>query len=101
MKSTDGWSATSRTATRLPLSKLTICWYPTFGPIYHGISLLAETDCFVHMSSTADRIEQEIKSLADADKLRLVDAILADLDRTVDRSHLGRRIAKAMGSLES
>ena len=33
------------------------------------------------MSSTADRLEQEIKSLPDIEKLRLVDAILADLDR--------------------
>ena len=33
------------------------------------------------MSSTADRLEQEIKSLTDIEKLRLVDAILADLDR--------------------
>jgi putative addiction module component (TIGR02574 family) len=33
------------------------------------------------MSSTTDQLEQEIKSLSDAEKLRLVDAILADLDR--------------------
>jgi len=33
------------------------------------------------MSSTADQLEQEIKSLPDIEKLRLVDAILADLDR--------------------
>ena len=33
------------------------------------------------MSSTADKLEQEIKSLADVEKLRLVDAILADLDK--------------------
>ena len=33
------------------------------------------------MSSTADKLEQEIKALTDIDKLRLVDAILADLDR--------------------
>jgi Putative addiction module component len=33
------------------------------------------------VSSTADKLEQEIKSLADVDKLRLVDAILADLER--------------------
>ena len=33
------------------------------------------------MSSTADRLDQEIKLLADVEKLRLVDAILADLDR--------------------
>lgn len=33
------------------------------------------------MSQTADRLEQEIKLLADVEKLRLVDAILADLDR--------------------
>ena len=32
------------------------------------------------MSSTADKLEQEIKSLPDIEKLRLVDAILADLD---------------------
>lgn len=33
------------------------------------------------MSSTADQLAQEIKSLPDIEKLRLVDAILADLDR--------------------
>ena len=33
------------------------------------------------MSSTADKLEQEIKALADVEKLRLVDAILADLDK--------------------
>jgi putative addiction module component (TIGR02574 family) len=33
------------------------------------------------MSTTADKLEQEIKSLADVDKLRIVDAILADLNR--------------------
>jgi putative addiction module component (TIGR02574 family) len=33
------------------------------------------------MPSTADKIEQEIKSLPDIEKLRLVDAILVDLDR--------------------
>jgi putative addiction module component (TIGR02574 family) len=33
------------------------------------------------MSSTADKLEQEIKSLPDIEKLRLIDAILADLDR--------------------
>jgi putative addiction module component (TIGR02574 family) len=33
------------------------------------------------MSTTADKLEQEIKSLADVDKLRIVDAILADLTR--------------------
>ena len=33
------------------------------------------------MSSAADKLEQEIKSLADVEKLRLVDAILADLNR--------------------
>jgi putative addiction module component (TIGR02574 family) len=33
------------------------------------------------MSSTADKLEQEIRSLPDIEKLRLVDAILADLDR--------------------
>jgi len=38
-------------------------------------------DYFPRMSSTADKLEQEIKSLADVEKLRLVDAILADLDR--------------------
>ncbi len=32
------------------------------------------------MSSAADQLEQEIKSLPDIEKLRLVDAILADLD---------------------
>jgi len=32
------------------------------------------------MSSTADKLEQEIKSLADVDKLRIVEAILTDLD---------------------
>lgn len=38
-------------------------------------------DYFLGMSSTADQLEQEIKSLPDIEKLRLVDAILADLDR--------------------
>lgn len=38
-------------------------------------------DYFHHMLSTADRLEQEIKSLADVEKLRIVDAILTDLDR--------------------
>jgi len=38
-------------------------------------------DYFHHMSSTADKLEQEIKSLADVDKLRIVEAILTDLDR--------------------
>ena len=33
------------------------------------------------MPSTADKLEREIKSLPDFEKLRLVDAILADLDR--------------------
>ena len=43
--------------------------------------LPAPMDYFFGMSSDAERIEQEIKSLADIDKLRLVDSILADLDR--------------------
>jgi len=38
-------------------------------------------DYFQFMSQSADRLEQEIKSLPDVEKLRLVDAILADLDR--------------------
>jgi putative addiction module component (TIGR02574 family) len=38
-------------------------------------------DYFPRMSSTADKLEQEIKSLPDIEKLRLVNAILADLDR--------------------
>jgi putative addiction module component (TIGR02574 family) len=33
------------------------------------------------MSSTSDQLEQEIKSVPDIEKLRLADAILADLDR--------------------
>lgn len=33
------------------------------------------------MSSTADRIEQEIKTLADVDQVRLVESILTDLDK--------------------
>ena len=33
------------------------------------------------MSSTADRLEQEIKSLADVEKIQIVEAILTDLDR--------------------
>jgi putative addiction module component (TIGR02574 family) len=41
----------------------------------------APKDYFPDMSSTADKIEQEIRSLPDIEKLRLVDAILADLDR--------------------
>lgn len=40
-----------------------------------------EQAIFFRMSSTADKLEQEIKSLPDIEKLRLVDAILADLDR--------------------
>jgi putative addiction module component len=38
-------------------------------------------DYFPRMSSTADKLEKEIKSPPDLEKLRLVDAILADLDR--------------------
>jgi hypothetical protein len=38
-------------------------------------------DYFPHMSSTADKLAQEIKSPAAVEKLRLVDALLADLDR--------------------
>ena len=34
------------------------------------------------MPSTADKLEREIKSPPDIEKLRLVDAILADLDRS-------------------
>lgn len=33
------------------------------------------------MSSIADRLEEEIKSLPDVEKLRLVDSILNDLDK--------------------
>ena len=33
------------------------------------------------MSPRADKLEQGIKSLPDSERLRLVDAILADLDR--------------------
>jgi hypothetical protein len=33
------------------------------------------------MSSTADKFEQEIKSLPDIEKLRRLDVILADLDK--------------------
>ena len=33
------------------------------------------------MSSTADNLEQQIQALTDVEKLRLVDMILADLDR--------------------
>src|SRR5260370_1915402 len=39
------------------------------------------SDYSARMSSTADKLEQEIKSLGDVEKLRLVDAILADLDK--------------------
>jgi putative addiction module component (TIGR02574 family) len=35
----------------------------------------------VIMSTTADRLASEIRDLADAEKLRLVDAILTDLDK--------------------
>ena len=38
-------------------------------------------DYFPRMPSAADKLEQEIKALPDIEKLRLVDAILADLDR--------------------
>jgi|GEM_PF-146947 len=41
----------------------------------------APRDYFPRMSTNADRIEQEIKSLADVEKLRIVDSILTDLDR--------------------
>ena len=41
----------------------------------------AREDYFHHMSTTADRIEQDLKSLGDADKVRLVESILTDLDR--------------------
>ena len=33
------------------------------------------------MSPTSDKLKKEIESLPDVEKLRLVDAILADLDR--------------------
>lgn len=33
------------------------------------------------MSTTTDRLTAEIQALSDADKLRLVDAILCDLDK--------------------
>ena len=33
------------------------------------------------MSTSADKLASEIKDLPDAEKLRLVDAILADLDK--------------------
>jgi putative addiction module component (TIGR02574 family) len=33
------------------------------------------------MSSKSDELEQEIKALPDLDKMRLVEAILGDLDR--------------------
>lgn len=33
------------------------------------------------MPTTADRLEQEIKSLGEVEKLRIVDAILTDLDK--------------------
>lgn len=33
------------------------------------------------MSTTADKLVSEIKELSDAEKLRLVDAILTDLDK--------------------
>ncbi len=33
------------------------------------------------MSTTADRLASEIRDLPDAEKLRLVDAILTDLDK--------------------
>lgn len=34
-----------------------------------------------HMSTTADKIASQIKEMPDVEKLRLVDAILADLDK--------------------
>ena len=33
------------------------------------------------MSTTTDKLESEIRALPDAEKLRLVDAILTDLDK--------------------
>ena len=43
------------------------------------------------MSTTADKLVSEIRALPDVEKLRLVDAILTDLDKPDprDRSHLG------------
>ena len=46
-----------------------------------SLTLDLQSDYFPGMSSTADQLEQEIKTLPDIEKLRLVDAILADLDR--------------------
>jgi hypothetical protein len=40
------------------------------------------------MATSADRIALEIQSLSDAEKLRLVDIILSDLDKTSGRTHL-------------
>ena len=39
------------------------------------------TDYFQCMSPGSDKLKKEIESLPDVEKLRLVDAILADLDR--------------------
>ena len=43
------------------------------------------------MSTTVDKLVSEIRQLPDAEKLRLLDAILTDLDtpRSGDRSHMG------------
>jgi putative addiction module component (TIGR02574 family) len=41
----------------------------------------ARTDYIIGMSSAADRLEQEIKSLPDLEKVRLVESILADLEK--------------------
>jgi len=53
------------------------------------------------VSTTADKLASEIRALPDDEKLRLVDAILTDLDKSDprDKSHLGGRGAKEMGWL--
>jgi hypothetical protein len=47
-----------------------------------SVDVTPPKDYFPRMSSKADKLEEEIGSPPDIEKLRLVDAILADLDRT-------------------
>ena len=47
----------------------------------HEFDVIPGTDYFQCMSPSSDKLKKEIESLPDVEKLRLVDAILADLDR--------------------
>jgi putative addiction module component (TIGR02574 family) len=50
---------------------------PNLDPVVYNCESATE----VIMSTTADRLASEIRDLPDAEKLRLVDAILTDLDK--------------------